>query len=115
MTKIQVGETIPIVLQVYDNNPKAIVTAKVIDDVGVVIAEKQLNHFINGLYMSADRVVMPDVKFVTVQFKVAPDDYEVTADTFIAVPKPSPPEKFIVGRVTNKAELKEYIVGVVEK
>lgn len=115
MTKITVGETIPIVLQLFDNNAKAVVTAKVVDDLGVVIAEKQLNHFINGLYMSPERVVMPESKFVTVQFKVEPNEYEVTADTFIAVPKPSPPEKFIVGHVTSKAELKEYIVGIVEK
>ena len=115
MTKIEVGSTIPIVLQVFDQNAKLSVSATVIDDVGVVVAEKKLNHFQNGLYMASDRVEMPDVKFVTVQFKIDGDDYEATADTFVAVPKPRPPEKFIVGTVVSKSELKEYIIGVVVK
>ena len=115
MTQIEVGSAIPIVLQVFDRKADRVVLATIIDDVGAVIAQKQLSHFQNGLYMSPERVVMPDVKFVTVQFKVDPDDYETAADTFIAIPKPSPPEKFIVGQVIHKAKSNEYIIGVVEK
>lgn len=112
MTKIEVGSAIPITLQAFDRNVGLEVTATVIDDVGVTIAQKKLHHTQGGLYLG-EAVAMPDVKFVTVQFAITPDDYETVADVFIAIPKPRPLEKYIVGQVQSKSESNEYIIGVV--
>ena len=112
MIQVKVGDLIPLTLQVYDKRTDLTVTAKLVDNFGVLIAEKELASFGDGLYMS-QTIQMPDVKFIIAQYFVTPDEYEVSSDQFFAIPKPSEPEKLIVGEVQSRIKSNEYAIGVI--
>lgn len=112
MINIEVGKSIPLVLQVFDKRSDLKVTAKLVDNFGIHIATKELTSFGDGLYMNQS-IEMPDVKFIVAQYFVEPDDYEVSSDQFFAIPKPSEPDKFIVGQVESRIKSNEYVIGVI--
>lgn len=112
MTEINIGDSIPLSVQVWDKNADLDVKAKLTDNFGILLEIVPLVSYGEGLYMS-QIVKMPDVKFVVAQYLIEPDDYETTSETFFSIPKPSEPQKFIVGEVQSRIKSNEYTIGVV--
>ena len=112
MTKIEVGSCIPLIVQVYDKRADLTVTAKLIDNIGIVLKTVELFSYGDGLYMNQE-CEMPDVRYVVAQYFIEPDEYQVSSDTFFAIPKPGIEEIYIVGSVEKRAKFNEFIIGVV--
>lgn len=112
MILVEVGKRVPLVLQVFDKRDDLTVKAKIIDNLGIELANIKLISYGGGLYMN-QTFPMPDVRFIVAQYEIDSDDYEVTSDQFEAIPKPSEPEKLIVGQVEKRLKYNEYVTGVI--
>lgn len=66
---VNLNDRIPIVCQLEDGNTARFVQAVVRGPDGVILNTVACPHVGNGLYIN-DTVVMPNVRFVTVQFRV---------------------------------------------
>lgn len=102
MIEVQVGQTIPLTLQVYDGNDSLKVTATLLDKFGKEFFRSSLNHVRSGLYASFE-IEMPDVDILVAQYETnEPENYELAQDIFKSIPKPMPIEKSLVGEVVSK-------------
>lgn len=102
---IKVGESVPLILKVFDGNEKLDVKAILKNEFGEKLGEVNLLSTGNGRY-STMLYKMPDVRFLTAEYITdRPDDYEECMDTFKAIPKPQPEEKYLVGEVVDVIKL----------
>lgn len=69
---VSLGDKIPIVCQLEDGKTNRFVQATVRDNAGTVLATVGCSHVADGLYVNQLQT-MPNVPFVTVQFKVFVD------------------------------------------
>lgn len=113
MIEVQVGQIIPLTLQVYDGNSDLMVTATLLDKYGKEYFKAKLNHLRSGLYGNFE-IEMPELDLVVAQYETSkPQDYELAQDIFKAIPKPKPSEKFLVGEVVSngKWDDEDIIIG----
>jgi hypothetical protein len=104
-----VGTLIPLSCQVDDGNAELSFTATVKDFEGVLIGTVKLGSHGRGLYTGRGPV-MPDVPFVTVQYiSNETDKYSIEAERIDSIPRPSEPEKHIVGWVTQRQKSDMYV------
>ena len=102
MIKVQVGQPIPLNLQLYDGKSDVKVMSIIVDSNKNEVFRADLSHVSNGLYLNMDFPMPEFVDFVIAQyFTDKPEEYAVVTDTFKAVPKPVPEEKIIVGEVIS--------------
>lgn len=87
---IQVGDTVPLSLQLFDGKENMSVMAAVLDPDLNQLAEIQLQHVQGGLYISR-QFIMPNVSYVIAHYVVydgemESEEYERASDVFYSIP-----------------------------
>jgi len=113
---IDVGDTVPLNLQLYDGREDLKVIATVLSPNLETLEEVELLHLSNGMYVSRS-VLMPDVSYLIANYVVYDGDneseeYERSSDVFYSNPK----RDDIAGIVKPMFEehtptLNDYMVG----
>lgn len=117
--QIEVGKVIPIKAQMRDGQAGLTVMATIVDDVGAFLESIKLSDVGGGLYISND-FKMPDVHNVTVVVGVTELDkndepYAKGSQTFYSKPKVLPPEKEIIGEMTERLKTENIVQGVLSE
>lgn len=109
--KITVGQPIPLSMTTVDNVAGLDVRASVVDCFGIGHGTVKLQEVNAGIYTDLS-IKMPDVPFVVVQYFIQDNDlYGIPSERFDSAPKPSLPEKYVDGVVTNKRKLTNIVEG----
>jgi hypothetical protein len=116
---IEVGDVVPIRVQIKDGQAGLKVLAQIFDDIGKPIKALQLIHAEKGLYFS-NMFRMPDVPNITVQISVDGLDkngepYGSGSETFYSKPKVAPADKYLVGELTERQKLESIYEGVLNE
>lgn len=89
---VEVGGIVPLSLQLFDGRDDLKVVATVLDPDLRQVAEVELRHTANGLYITR-QVLMPDVSYLIANYIVydgdeESEDYERASDVFYAMQQP---------------------------
>jgi len=112
---INIGDIVPLSAQAHDGNEILKVVAIIFDDTNKRLGEIELSHVANGLYQN-NTLKMPDVIFLTAQYVTNKlDDYEISSDTFLSLPKIPPKEKIIKGHIVGVQKIKGLALGITKR
>lgn len=112
---VQVGNPVPIEVQLRDGAPAREVRVNVYDPIKKLIGSFKLSEGPMGLYFT-NFFSMPDLPFVTVQAHVEGVDslgqeYGVGSERFYSTPKPKPPEKVLRGYLSVISQREKILKG----
>jgi len=116
---IDVGDTVPLNLQLFDGREDLKVIATVLNDSLEEIEQVELLHLKNGLYINRS-LLMPAVQYLIANYIVydgdkESEDYERSADVFYAFQKQQDIDAAVRPIIEAHMPLKnDYMVGQVE-
>lgn len=117
---IDVGDTVPLNLQLFDGREDLKVVATALNDSLQEIEQVELLHLKNGLYVNRS-LLMPEVQYLIANYIVydgnkESEDYERSADVFYACQKQQDIDAIVRPIIEEHMPLKnDYMVGQVEE